>query len=123
VTATDLGGSATAFSAATAVVARAPDRTPPVARALASAGKRDTNVRLLYRASDDRGRTRERVQVYRRTRLLKTISTRLQARQPGLTYSVRWRAPARSERLRFCVRAWDVAGNASTRSCAALRIR
>ncbi len=123
VTATDLGGSASAVSAATGVVARAPDRTRPVARALASAGKRGTSVRLLYRASDDRGRTRERVQVYRGTRLLKTISTRLQARQPGRTYGVAWRAPRKSERLRFCVRAWDAEGNAGTRTCAAVRIR
>jgi serine protease AprX len=122
VTATDVGGSTSAVSAATAVVARAPDRTAPSARALASSGKRGTRIRLLYRASDDRGRTRERVQVYRGTKLLKRIDTRLQARQAGRTYGVAWRAPSRPERLRFCVRAWDAAGNASVRSCAALRI-
>ena len=123
VTATNVGGSTSAVSAATAVVSRRPDRRAPVVRALASAGRHARRVRLSYRVADASGRTRERVRVFRGRRVVRTLTTHLSTRVAGRTYHVLWRAPRRPGRLRFCVRAWDEAGNASARSCAPLRIR
>ncbi|MBD0317893.1 MAG: S8 family serine peptidase [Thermoleophilia bacterium] len=123
VTATNVGGSTSAVSAATAVVSRPPDVRAPVVRALTSSGRHGRRVRLSYRVSDASGRTRERLRVFRGKRIVRTLATRLSTRVAGRTYHVLWRAPRRPIRLRFCVKAWDEAGNASARSCAPLRIR
>jgi hypothetical protein len=101
---------------------RLADNAKPLARALASSGRRGTLVKLLYRVSDNSGQTRERIRVYRSGRLLKTIWMPLAPTVAGQTYYVRWRAPLRRGWLRFCVVAWDGAGNASATSCNSLRI-
>ena len=123
VTATGVAGSTTAVTAPTAVVATPPDTEAPIVRAVASSGRRGASVRLVYRVADASGRARERVRVLRGSRALRTLSTRLSAREAGRAYYVFWRAPRRAERLRFCVQAWDGGGNASRVSCAPLRIR
>jgi serine protease AprX len=123
VTATDSSGSATAPSEATAVVAPQPDTVAPVVRALASRGRKGRPIKLLYRVAENGPRTSERVVVYRRSRVLRTIRTPLSAREAGRTYYVFWRATRRAERLRFCVEAWDAAGLKSARSCASLVVR
>jgi hypothetical protein len=122
VTATDSVGVGSALSAPTPVVGQAADRQAPIVRALSSRGKRGRSVRLLYRVTEQSGRTRERVRVYRGTRVLRTLAVPLSTREAGRTYYVFWRAPRRAMRLRFCVEAWDASGNTSAKSCAPLRI-
>jgi hypothetical protein len=129
VTATNAAGSVAAVSAATTDVkpAKGPtgDRVAPRVKALASKGKRGRVARLRYTVFDDRGRTREVVRIYgRRGRLLGTKRRILTATARGRVYFVRWKVPRKSQRrLRFCVRAWDAAGNRSRLSCAQLRLR
>jgi serine protease AprX len=123
VTASDSSGSATAVSEPTAPVAARPDTVAPVVRALASKGRRGSSVKLLYRVSEQTRRTSERVRVYRRTRVIRTIRTSLAVREAGRTYYVFWRAPRKPQRLRFCVEAWDAVGHKSVRSCATVRVR
>jgi hypothetical protein len=98
------------------------DGTAPRVRALFSRGRVNRVIRLRYRLSDFSGRTRERVTVHRSGRLVKTIRTRMQRAFSGVTYSVGYR-PNRAGAYRFCVRAWDPAGNRSRRDCAGLRVR
>jgi len=95
------------------------DTAPPRARALRSTGKVGKAARLKYRVSDDSGRTRERVKVYKAGRLVKTINTLMSRSVAGTTYYVTWR-PKLTGRHRFCVRARDATGKASAWSCAAL---
>jgi serine protease AprX len=123
VTATAGAASGSATSDATALVARRRDATPPIVRAVASSGRRGTSVRLLYKVAEETGKASERMRIYRGARLIKTITTRLSAREAGRTYFVFWRAPRKAVRLRFCVQAWDGDGNPSAQSCAPLRIR
>lgn len=99
------------------------DTGKPVARALSSSGKRGTLMRLYHRAYDASGQTREKLQVYRGTRLLKTFWKPLRVTKAGVTYSTLWRAPRVPGYLRLCVQAWDASGNASVRSCARVTIR
>jgi hypothetical protein len=97
------------------------DTRRPVAAALPARGRRGRLIRLRYRVSDNSRRTRERIQVFRRSRRVKTMNTRFGATGP--VYFVRWRAPRRGTGFRFCVRAWDARGNASRLSCARIRLR
>lgn len=99
------------------------DTEAPTVRALASSGRRRTLVSLRWRVSDDSGEARERIEVFRRSRRLAVRTTALGPREPGETYFVTWRAPRSPATLRFCVRAFDAAGNASARRCAELWIR
>jgi hypothetical protein len=122
VSATAGGGTASAVSASTAVVVRGDDEAP-VVRAIASSGRRGRTVKLFYRVSEASGKTSERVRVYRRGRVLRALATPIARREAGRSHYVYWRAPRRPMRLRFCVRAWDAARNASALSCAPLRIR
>jgi hypothetical protein len=101
-----------------------PDRAGPHVRALPSVGRRGRIAHLQYTVWDESGLTRERVQVYRGTRLVGTRSTALAPSRRGIAYWTGWRVPRRlSGPLRFCVRAWDEAGNASPRRCARLTLR
>jgi hypothetical protein len=100
------------------------DRTPPHVRAAASRGLRGTRVRLSYGVSDDSGRTREEITVLKGKKTIYRHRTKLQPSEPNVPYGVVWQAP-RSVfgKLRFCVRAWDEAGNRAGPSCASLTIR
>jgi hypothetical protein len=101
-----------------------PDRAAPHARALPSVGRRGRIARLRYTAWDESGLTRERVRVYRGTRLVATRTTALAPSTRGIAYWTGWRVPRRlTGPLRFCVRAWDEAGNASPRRCSRLTLR
>lgn len=101
-----------------------PDLARPRVRALTSAGRRGGIARLRYTVADDSGLTRERVQIYRGTRLVATRRTALAPSSAGIVYWTRWTVPRRLHGpLRFCVRAWDEAGNASLRRCARLTLR
>jgi hypothetical protein len=96
----------------------------PTVRALASSGKRGRTVRLRYIANDNSGTTRETVLVSRRSRRVKTITTRF-GESNGGRYFTTWRVSRRAKtgRYRFCVRSADAAGNTSAFSCARLTIR
>ena len=120
VTATDSVGPTVAGSDATAPVV---DRERPRVRARTSLGRLGRSVRLAYRVTEATSRTRERVRVYRGARAVRTIRTPLSVRAAGRTYVVSWRAPKTAARYRFCVQAFDAAGNASARSCARIRLR
>jgi hypothetical protein len=128
VTAVNRAGSAAAVSAATASVQPAKvvtgDRVAPRARALASKGRRGRVARLRYTVFDNSGRTREVVRIYgRRGRVIGTKRRILAPTAKGRVYFVRWKVPRKVKgRLRFCVRAWDRAGNRSRLSCARLRL-
>jgi hypothetical protein len=100
-----------------------PDALRPVTRALPSAGIAGRPVRLRYRTHDASGGTRERIRVFRAGHVVAVLRTRLAATEPGVVYWATWRSPARLRGpLRFCVTAWDPAGNASRPSCARVRI-
>ena len=94
---------------------------PVCARSRASAGGGGI-VRLRYTVFDLSGKTREEVRIYGR-RLIAVKRAALAETQGGQVYFVRWQVPRKASRLRFCVRAWDAAGNRSAPSCAALRVR
>jgi hypothetical protein len=93
-----------------------------VVRLYPARGGRGALLRLRYRVSDDRGHTRERITVYRRTRVLKRFTRALRTTDSAVAYWVGWRAPQRAGRLRFCVRATDAAFN-SAAACAAITVR
>lgn len=100
------------------------DVAAPRVRAHASGGRAGRVIHLRYRVRDDAGETRERVRVLRGRRVVAVLRTPFAESAVGVTYSVAWRAPrAAAGLLRFCVRAWDYAGNRSASSCAPLRIR
>jgi len=100
------------------------DITSPTVRAIQSRARRGRLARLRYRVSDDSGQTRERLTVRRFGRRLATIRTKLGAADPMRRYFATWRVPRRVRRpLTFCVRAFDAAGNASSRDCARLTLR
>jgi hypothetical protein len=91
-------------------------------RALPSSGFRGSVVKLRYRVADNSGSTREIVTVYRgRTARVKRVSTRFGP--TGKTYFVRWRSPRGGVGWRFCVQAFDRAGNKSAVSCARIRLK
>jgi hypothetical protein len=99
----------------------------PTARAFAATGRRGTTIRLRYRVFDNRGFTRELVTVYRgKTQRVRRIATRYAATGArGKVYFVRWKAPRRvgARSWRFCVQAFDRAGNKSRASCAGIKLR
>jgi hypothetical protein len=100
------------------------DSAAPDVHALRATGRTGGFVGLRYRLHDDNGWTRERVRIFRAGgRLLWTYRTELAQSEDGVVYWVPWHAPRGvGLHLRFCVRAWDEAGNGSRRSCAPLRL-
>jgi hypothetical protein len=116
------GGCTVQLQNATSVGASFTDVAVPVARALASTGKRGAQARLRFRLSDNSGRAGAIVTVLRGTRTLVTLHRRLS--QVGGIADVTWRVPrgARAS-LRFCVKPVDASGHAGKRTCAALRVR
>jgi hypothetical protein len=80
---------------------------------------------LRYYVSDDSNRTREVIRVYVAGRLVATIRNALQKSERGAIYVRRWKVPPTlaNKTGRFCVQAFDAAGNASDRRCASLKIR
>jgi len=79
-------------------------------------------LKLTYRVRDDRGETAEQVSVYSGRSLVKRLGRTLRPTDDTVVSWLAWRAPRRRLLGRFCVRAADRAGNAST-SCARLTVR
>jgi hypothetical protein len=100
-----------------------PDRTAPRVRALPSLRGRGGTAGLRYTVSEESGITRERVQIFRGKRVVATRKTVFAPVSAGVVYWTRI-VLKRSVRgpLRFCVQAWDEAGNASGRRCKRLMI-
>lgn len=100
-----------------------PDALRPSARALPSGGVAGRAIHLRYRVQDESGGTRERIRVFRSGHVVAVLRTGLAPTEPGFVYWATWRSPARLRGpLRFCVTAWDPAGNASRPSCARLHL-
>jgi hypothetical protein len=100
------------------------DRRAPRDHAFASRGVHGRVARLAYAAQDGRGVTADRVRVYRRGRLLRTIRISLGKANPFYVYEAPWRVPRSVRgRLRFCVDSVDAARNKSNLSCGPLLIR
>jgi hypothetical protein len=99
------------------------DTVAPRARALASAGAAGAIVRLRFVVSDNSGRTRQQVVVQAGNRVLARINRSLRPSSASQIAFVNYRLPAKAPpALRFCVVAWDRAGNASRKSCARLTV-
>jgi Divergent InlB B-repeat domain len=100
------------------------DRTPPIASALPSSGKRGRIAKLRYTASDASGRSREVLRIVRGKRLLHVVRVPTAHVAPQRVYAARWRVPRtiRPGLLKLCVTAIDPSANRSRMSCAPLRI-
>ncbi len=97
------------------------DRTPPRVVAVRSGGYRGTNIRLLYRVTDDSGRSSDRVAVLSGTRVLTKSSWNAYGPANGKLYFFDFPAPASmSGTYSFCVQSRDPSGNVSKPSCAPL---
>ncbi len=106
------------------VIGRPRDTRAPQIKALPSSGARAGTARLRYTVFEESGRAREELTVFRGSHALAVKKTRLGARNATRVYAQTWRVPPGVlGPLRFCVRAWDAAGNRSARSCARLTIR
>jgi hypothetical protein len=61
--------------------------------------------------------------VYSRIRVIRRIAIRMNRSQPGRIYFAIWKVPLKPILpLKFCVLAWDTAGNAAARSCARVSV-
>ena len=99
------------------------DTTAPRVTALSAAGTPGSAVRLRFTVSDASRRTRQQVVVYQGQRVLARRSRPMGASPPGQVAFVPYRIPkSASKDMRFCVVAWDRAGNASRRSCSQLAV-
>jgi hypothetical protein len=101
-----------------------PDTRAPVDRAFPARAVHGKLAELDFAAVDGRGKTADTIRVYRKKRLLRTIHYSLGDTNPFYVYYTKWLVPrALRGRLRFCVRSFDAAHNASNLSCAPLTIR
>ena len=99
--------------------AKGPDRTPPHVQAIRSGGDRGTTIRLLYRVTDDSGRSSEKVAVFSGNRVLSQSGWAAFGPADGKTYFFGFPASASMNGIyRFCVQSRDPAGNVSKPSCA-----
>ena len=94
------------------------DAARPEVRANAGRTTVGERMRLRYRTADNNDRTRERITVKRAGTVVASWRRPLAAADWAKIQSVRW-TPTRPGPYRFCVRAWDEAGNSRT-SCARL---
>lgn len=100
------------------------DRMPPTVKALPGIAVRGKVATLRYSVFDESGQAREEVTVQRGRRVLATRKTVLGSRGATAIRTATWRVPKRAAGpLRFCVQAWDAAGNRSASSCARLTLR
>jgi len=88
-------------------------------------GKWGARISLRYRIAEETGLARVQVRVYRNTTPVYGIVRQLGPAETGRLYAASWKAPKQPLKgpLKFCVRAWDAANNASGLSCSPLRMR
>jgi hypothetical protein len=97
------------------------DRTPPRVVAVRSGGYPGTNIRLLYRVTDNSGRSSDKVAVYSGARVLTKSGWNAFGPANGKLYFFDFPAPASmAGSYSFCVESRDPAGNVSKPSCAPL---
>jgi len=102
------------------------DVKAPYASALAASVTPGKTARLNYAVFDDSGKTRERMAVRDAKRhVIATWSTKLRMTDPRKTYSVPWHVPANvaTRGLKFCIAAYDRAGNHAAPSCAPVAVK
>ena len=104
---------------------RSKDIKAPYVSALTASVTPGKTARLNYAVFDDSGKTRERLAVRDRDRrVVAKWSTPLRPTLPQKTYSVSWKVPAKvAKGLRFCIAAYDVAGNHKAPSCAPVTVK
>jgi hypothetical protein len=99
------------------------DRTAPRVQALKSGGTRGTNIRLVYRVSDNSGRSSDRIAVYAGSRVLTKSGWAPFGPANGKAYFFDFPSSASmGGTYSFCVTSKDPSGNVSRPSCAALII-
>lgn len=118
VVATNLGGTTTGADQTFTTLR---DYAPTV-HAISSKGRFGHNVRLGYQVGDDTGSARSRVDVYRGSARIASRSIGFKDVSSATRVSVTWHAPAKGRAFKFCVQAFDRAGNASARSCAPISL-
>jgi hypothetical protein len=101
-----------------------PDSAPPFVKALSSKSMADGKTQLRFQVSDNSGIARFEIAIFSRATLVKLLSTGYRrvsksvenVQATGLT----WQGSRKNlaSPLRFCVQAWDRAGNLSRTSCA-----
>lgn len=99
--------------------------TPPVVRALPSAGQPGRRLGLRYTVYDGGGQTRERAVVTKSSgKVIATLESRFhEAPAPGRTYAIAWKASRRLKgQLRFCIISTDPGGHKSAASCSVVRL-
>jgi hypothetical protein len=100
------------------------DRRAPKLFAYDSMGVSGGEAKLHYWVLEGRGSARQVIRIFRGRRLLKTIWTPLAAVNPFGTTETGWRVPPDVHgALRYRIRSFDAAGNASTLETAALLVR
>ena len=81
--------------------------------------KHGKRTRLGFTMSDNSGAASVAAGLFRRNKVLRRWGPE---RLESGAWAVRWKAPARRQRLSFCVIAQDAAGNRSKQSCAAVKV-
>ncbi|MEZ5116069.1 MAG: serine protease [Candidatus Nanopelagicales bacterium] len=100
------------------------DTVAPVVTAFVASGRRGQTIELRYRVKEVSRLTRESVKVKDRYgRVVWTTQTGMGRSDPDTTYYTDYRVPRNATSGKWCVRSTDPAGNRSTWSCAALRVR
>jgi hypothetical protein len=97
------------------------DRVAPRVQAIKSGGYRGTDIRLLYRVTDNSGRSSDKVAVYAGNKLLTKSGWNAFGPANGKLYFFDFPAPASMiGSYTFCVESRDPSGNVSKPSCAPL---
>jgi hypothetical protein len=97
------------------------DVVAPKVKALPAAGAPGATVRLRFTVSDASNRTRQQVVIYKGARVVARRSRGMGVTRPGQVVSLAFRiSRTATADMKFCVVAWDRAGNASRKSCSRL---
>ena len=101
------------------------DRKAPTSRALASSGRRGRAAQLRFKVYDEHGVAKVVTKVKRNGTVVGTPSTGFGPVAFGSVYFLAWHVPAQAAKgnYRFCVVAYDRAGNRSAESCAPLALK
>src|SRR5439155_25467339 len=97
------------------------DSMPPSVQANKSGGYRGTTIRLLYRVSDNSGRSSDKIAVFSGNRILSQSGWAPFGPANGKAYYFDFPASSSMSGVyTFCVKSRDPSGNISTASCAPL---
>lgn len=106
----------------TATATTSIDSQRPVARALRSYAKLLRKGYLKFRVAENSERSREKIRIYKKNRLYKTIYTSMSSIPRTQVKKVKFRSRLSRSRYRFCVQSIDPSGNRSKQSCSYLHI-